>query len=114
MNRTQAAPRHFLDGAGLPGSGLPHDRRARLAARKAFIDLKQTFQDAVNSLQGARAEWLKHQIRQAEDPVDLWLLRGAVFAELPASAPLRQQLQMGIEMLFPDSAMPSMTIFSTF
>lgn len=110
MSRAQSAPRHFLDGAGLPGAGLPHDRQARIAARKAFVELKQVFQDAVDSLHGSRADWLKYQVRQAEDPVDLWLLRAAVFAEIPAQHPLRGQLQMGIEMLFPDSAMPAMTI----
>lgn len=109
MTRPFVSPRHFLDSAGLPGHGMPHDRQARIAARKAFVELKQVFQDTVDSLHGDRADWLKYQIRQAEEPVDLWLLRAAVFAELPAHDERRQQLQMGIEMLFPDNAMPHVT-----
>ncbi len=107
---TNAAPRHFLDNAGLPGSGMPHDRLARIAARRAFVELKTTFQRAVDPLQGKRGEWLKYQVRQAEEPVDLWLLRAAVFAALPEgderAQAERRELQRGIESLFPDSAMP--------
>ena len=67
---------------GLPGAGLPHDRLARLAARRVFVDLKATFMAAVASLPGPQGSWLRVQVRGAEEPVDLWLLRAAVLQAL--------------------------------
>jgi hypothetical protein len=110
MQSTYTPPRHFLDNAGLPGAGLPHDRLAQLAARRAFVELKHTFLRTVAPLQGPRAAWLQHQVRLAEEPVDLWLLRAAVFAELPQGGEGRAELERGIERLFPDSAMPSLPV----
>lgn len=66
----------------LPGIGMPHDRHARIAARRSFVDLKQQFMAAIETIDGQRGDWLRHQARQAQEPVDLWLLRGAVFAAL--------------------------------
>ena len=105
-----APPRHYLDNAGLPGAGLPHDRYARIAARRAFVTLKQTFQSAVDTINDVRGEWLKTQVRLAEDPVDLWMLRSAVFAALPERSAQRLQLAREIESLFPDSTMPGMVV----
>jgi hypothetical protein len=99
-----AQPRHFSPGAGMPG-----DRAARLAARQAFVDLKHTF---LRTLQGADdAEWLCAQVRAAEEPVDLWLLRAPVFAVLSGPAAelrqRRQQLRRGLDSVFPDLEPPS-------
>lgn len=98
------SPRHFSPGAGLPGAGLPGDRGARLAARRAFVDLKLT---VLHALDGARGvDWLCAQVRAAEEPVDLWLLRAPVFAALagtdPAQRQRRQQLRRGLDSMFPD------------
>mgnify|MGYP006888940283 CR=1 FL=1 len=38
-----AEPRRFDTSTSLPGAGLPHDRLARMAARRAFVDLKAVF-----------------------------------------------------------------------
>jgi hypothetical protein len=97
-------PRHFSPGAGLPGAGLPGDRSAHLAARRAFVDLKLTF---LHALEGAPAvDWLCHQVRAAEEPVDLWLLRAPVFAALAGVQPelrqRRQRLRRGLDSIFPD------------
>jgi hypothetical protein len=99
----QAAPRHHLSRAALSGAGMPQDRQARMAARRAFVNLKQTYLLAVEALPGPRADWLRFQIRHAEDPADLWLLRAAVFEALPSRAyrSERDTLQRGIESLFP-------------
>jgi hypothetical protein len=97
-------PRHFSPGAGLPGAGMPGDRSARLAARQAFVDLKQTFLHALP--QAAELDWLRAQVRAAEEPVDLWLLRAPMFAALTGSAPeqreRRIQLRRGLDSVFPD------------
>ncbi|MEN9628713.1 MAG: hypothetical protein RJA10_1940 [Pseudomonadota bacterium] len=102
------SPRHFLPTSALPGAGLPGDRMARLAARKAFVELKLSFIDAVASLDGRDGDWLRQQVRHAEEPVDLWLLRGPLFDALSGSDPERRvarlRLRRSLDNLFPDTA----------
>jgi hypothetical protein len=106
-----AAPRHFVATPALPGAGLPHDRLAQLAARQAFVALKSCFSDAVSALPGARGDWLRQQVRAAEEPVDLWMLRAPVFAGLAGDDAQRRarrhQLRRGLDSLFLDSGPPS-------
>jgi hypothetical protein len=106
-----AAPRHFTTGAAAPGIGLPGDRQARMAARRAFVDLKQTYLLALHEVAEAEAGWLRAQVRSAEEPVDLWLLRGPVFAALAGADPerkrRRQMLRRGLDSVFADSQPPS-------
>ena len=104
MTLPHAGPRHFSPGAGLPGAGLPGDRSARMAARRAFVDLKLTF---LHALEGTpEIEWLCAQVRAAEEPVDLWLLRAPVLAALAGGGPerrqRRQRLRRGLDSIFPD------------
>ena len=91
----------------LPGPGLPQDRHARIAARRAFVSMKQRFLTAVEPLQGLRGDWLRHQVRQAQEPVDLWLLRGAVFAALglrdETTRRTRDELHRVLDSVFPDN-----------
>ena len=105
----QVNPRHFSPGAGLPGAGMPGDRGARMAARQAFVDLKQTFLHAIGD--AADVDWLRALVRAAEEPVDLWLLRAPVFAALAggtlAQQQRRQQLRRGLDSVFPDLEPPS-------
>lgn len=97
------APRQFGP-ASLAGVGLPSDRHARTAARRAFVELKTTFLDALQDLPDA--EWLRQQVRSAEDPADLWLLRAPVFDLLTGAVPeqrvRRRMLRRGLDSLFPD------------
>ena len=106
------APRHYLSGpstasATLPDAGLPQDRHARIAARRAFVELKQRFMSAVASLSGMRGDWLRYQVRQAHEPVDLWLLRSAVFDALAQHdhyhRRTRNELRRALDSVFPDS-----------
>jgi hypothetical protein len=62
------APRQYS-----PGCGMPGDRGARLAARRAFVALKLDFMTALADVPDTG--WLQIQVRHAEEPVDLWLLR---------------------------------------
>jgi len=98
------APRDFTPGAGLPG-----DRRARIAARQAFVELKLIYLHALQDVTGA--EWLCSQVRGAEEPVDLWLLRAPVFAALEGAdqehRSRRQLLRRGLDSMFPDLDPPS-------
>jgi hypothetical protein len=100
-------PRHFLPTAALPGAGLPDDRMARLAARKSFVELKLSFLEAAKLLLGHDAEWLRQQVHHAEEPVDLWMLRGPIFDALRGNEPERRvarlRLRRGLDSLFPDT-----------
>ncbi len=99
-----AAPRHFTPGAGLGSAGLAEDRHARIAARRAFVALKASFLHALRD--SPAADWLHHQVRNAEEPVDLWLLRAPVFAALAGAdadyRARRQLLRRGLDTIFPE------------
>lgn len=89
-----------------PG-GMPADRQARLAARRAFVSLKLSFLYVVEGLEG-QAE-LKRHVRRAEAPDDLWLLRAPVFAALSGDdtqqRSRRQLLNRSLETMFPAAAL---------
>lgn len=109
MTPHHATPRAFSPGAALPEGGLPGDRGARLAARQAFVALKHSFVSALQGQPGS--EWLQAQVRAAEEPVDLWLLRGPVFAVLTGTDAERRQrrqaLRRSLDSVFPDLDPPS-------
>ena len=109
-----APPRHSLSPPPitsitpiLPGPGLPQDRHARIAARRTFVELKHRFITAVHGLDGLRGDWLRHQVRHAQEPVDLWRLRGAVFAALglrdETTHRTRTELHRVLDSVFPDN-----------
>ncbi|MBI5717056.1 MAG: hypothetical protein HZC37_05135 [Burkholderiales bacterium] len=109
MLTTPAAPRNYT--AGAPCG----DRLAAIAARRAFVALKLTFVDAAAKVDGAHAHWLRQQVRAAEEPVDLWLLRAPLFSGLAGGQPerrqLRQRVRRALEAAFSEPQ-PS-TAFST-
>nr|WP_207184624.1 hypothetical protein [Rubrivivax gelatinosus] len=83
--------------------GLAGPRLARLTARRAFVTTKHDFLVAAEELDGSQGDWIRRQIRAAEQPSDLWLLRGTVFAALgsvgkPELVPL---LRGSLATLFP-------------
>ena len=96
-----------MPSVALPGGGLPNDRMARLAARQAFVELKLSFIEAVATLAGRDGDWLRQQVRHAEEPVDLWLLRGPLFDALAGGEPERRlarlRLRRSLDTLFPDT-----------
>ncbi|MDE2612922.1 MAG: hypothetical protein KGL78_05725 [Burkholderiales bacterium] len=102
-------PRHFTPDAGVPGGGLPGDREARIAARRAFVGLKGAFLDALVDMRGAEATWLRGQVLSAEESVDLWLLRASMFETLAGleRRPRRQALRRALESMYPDTQPPS-------
>ncbi len=96
-------PRNYTAAA----NALYGDRMAALAARRAFVALKVAFAEAVVEITGPSAHWLQEQVRAAEEPVDLWLLRGTIFTELGGPDPMRrlqrQRLRRALEAMFPDT-----------
>jgi hypothetical protein len=88
--------------ARLTGFGLPADRHARLAARRAFVALKRSYLHVMEDVPGQAL--LRAQICRAEGPDDLWALRAPVFAALGGSSAdargRRQLLHRGLDSMF--------------
>ena len=85
--------------------GHADDRPARIAARRNFVHVKRCFMAVMEHVDERRGQWLKHQVRQANEAIDLWLLRGAVFDALsprgPGALQLRIELQHALESVMP-------------
>jgi hypothetical protein len=83
----------------MPDSGMPQDRLAQLAAHHSFVELKAGFIAAVGELRTPQAVTLLEQVIRTREPVELWLLRGPVFAALRSEArqltETRLHLQLG-------------------
>lgn len=88
-------------------SGMPQDRETRMAARRAFVEMKLLFLRATGPLEDRKGEWLRHQVRQATDPIDLWLLRGPVLRALSnddlRNRGLRAELYRSLDSIFPEA-----------
>jgi hypothetical protein len=93
--------------SGAGGAGMPQDRAARFAARRAFVEMKLLFLRATAPLEDRKGEWLRHQVRQANDPLDLWLLRGPVLRSLSQDdrrhRALRAELYRSLDSIFPEA-----------
>jgi hypothetical protein len=103
-----AARRVVLEPTVFLESGLPEDRSARVAARRAFVEMKQLFQTAADAAEDRKGAWLRAQVRQANDPIDLWLLRGPLLSTLrneedAATRALRAELYRRLDSTFPDT-----------
>ena len=96
----------LAEDAGAEVPGLPADRVARIAARRAFVEMKHLFLRAVENLAHRKGAWLRDQVRSAEDPVDLWLLRGPLLAALredDTTRSLRAELYRSLDSTFPQA-----------
>jgi hypothetical protein len=92
------------DAAGQDATGMPGDRAARIAARRAFVDMKLLFIRSVANLEHRKGAWLRRQVRAAEDPMDLWLIRGPLLAALredDKTRSLRAELYRSLDTTFP-------------
>jgi hypothetical protein len=82
-------------------------RCARIASRRAFVEMKQLFMRAVENLEHRKGAWLRAQVRAAEDPIDLWLLRGPLLATLReddvATRTMRAALYRTLDRTFPEA-----------
>ena len=82
--------------------GLPADRQARLAARRAFVALKLSFMYAVDGL--PEQANLRRQVRLAESLDALWAMRAPVFAALSGTDAVqtgrRQLLHRSLDSMF--------------
>ena len=85
----------------------PISRDARIESRRAFVEMKQLFMQAVENLAHRKGAWLRAQVRAAEDPVDLWLLRGPLLSALReddvATRTMRAALYRSLDRTFPEA-----------
>jgi hypothetical protein len=90
-----------------PGFGLPEDRLARIAARRAFVELKTSFMRAASDACGPTGELLRRKVRDADEALQLWRLRVVLLAALPSgherTAQHRSELLCQLDSVFPDS-----------
>jgi hypothetical protein len=88
------------------GFGLPEDRLARIAARRAFVELKTSFICAASDACGPTGELLRRKVRDADEALQL-CLRLALLAALPIgherTAQHRSELLQQLDSVFPDS-----------
>ena len=87
------------------GFGLPDERLARLAARRAFVEMKTCFMRAAAQIEGSTGALLQRKVRLAIEVTDLWRLRTALFAALPRDAERAQQCREEMRQQL-DSAFP--------
>jgi hypothetical protein len=87
---------------------LPDERVARIAARRAFVDLKLCFMRAAADIDGPLGVRLQRQVRQASESVQLWRLSAAVLAALRSNGERmhvhRQELRRQLDSIFADSS----------
>jgi hypothetical protein len=103
-------PSLFLGGAA-PHDPLsvnaPEDRLTRIAARRAFVELKTSFMRAASDACGPSGELLRRKVRDADEALQLWRLRLALLAALPKgherTAQHRSELLQQLDSVFPDS-----------
>ncbi|MEO8152289.1 MAG: hypothetical protein ABI605_04400 [Rhizobacter sp.] len=92
--------------ADLQAFGMPEDRLARTAARRAFVEMKTCFMRAAADIEGSTGALLQRKVRGASEIIELWRLRHAVMAALPrdkASTNMhRQELTLQIDSAFPE------------
>jgi hypothetical protein len=100
LDSTLDAESLFLDPMGVATT-----RSARIESRRAFVEMKQLFMRAVENLEHRKGAWLRSQVRGAEDPIDLWLLRGPLLATLReddvATRAMRAALYKSLDRTFP-------------
>ncbi|MEP6505188.1 MAG: hypothetical protein ABJD97_17750 [Betaproteobacteria bacterium] len=87
--------------------GLPASRAERIESRRAFVEMKQLFMRAVENLEHRKGAWLRAQVRGADDPIDLWLLRSPLLATLReddvATRTMRAALYKSLDRTFPEA-----------
>ncbi|MCV2371202.1 hypothetical protein [Roseateles oligotrophus] len=64
-------------------AGRPDERRGRIALRQAFVQLKLTFLRAAADVPGEIGKHLQTLVRQASEPIELWLIHGSLLAAIP-------------------------------
>ncbi len=83
---TQTGIELALSSAASQSFGMPGERLARVAARRAFVEMKLRFMQAAKDIPGPRGESLIKLVRQSTQAVELWRLREEMLEALDATA----------------------------
>ena len=75
-------------------AGRPDERRGRIALRRAFVELKLTFMRAAADVPGDLGLHLQTLVRQASEPIELWLIHASLLAAIPKA--LEGELGLGL------------------
>lgn len=85
-------------------AGMPAERAARIAARMAFVDMKRSFMEAAERIEGPHGERVRIKVRRAHDPMELFHLRDVVAALLPErEIEMRRSLRAKLLTVFCDT-----------
>lgn len=87
---------------------VPAEQLARIAARRAFVEMKHSFMRAAGDIDGPVGTLLTAKVRRASEPAHLWRLRAVLLASLPEDherTPIhRLELHRQLDSLFGDTA----------
>jgi hypothetical protein len=83
-----------------PQPGLPPDRLAQIAARRDFVEMKQSYMHAASDIASSTGELLQHRVRKATEPWELWSLRAVILASLAADHERTLSHRMRLERAF--------------
>ncbi|MDT8998837.1 hypothetical protein RQP53_06110 [Paucibacter sp. APW11] len=72
----------FVPAWSFAAGSNPAERRGRSARRQALVALRLSFSRAAAELQGPEAARLQALVRQACEPIELWLLQAALATAL--------------------------------
>jgi hypothetical protein len=67
-----------------PSLGLQQERLARIATRRAFVEMKQSYMNAASDIASVTGDLLQYKVRKASEPWELWSLRAVILASLTA------------------------------
>jgi hypothetical protein len=86
-------------------STVSDERLARVAARKAFVEMKLSFMRAAALVRGSAGPMLQRQVRLSTEVTELWRLREPLFDGLPRHDPhaaaYREDMQSHLDSAFP-------------
>lgn len=110
MQRRQTPPAAVPEFQVTLPYGLPEERAARIAARRAFVGMKLVYLSVSEQLEGDAGERLRPLVRHAVQPLELLALQGELLDALspwrPAHARLRLALRRASDVLFDSEPVP--------
>ena len=81
-------------------AGLSMERQTRIAARRAFVEMKQSYMGAASDISGSTAAMLQQRVRNASEAWELWSLRAVILASLTEGHERTQSHRMKLEREF--------------
>jgi hypothetical protein len=80
--------------------GMPAERRARIAARRAFVRAKQRAVEAAAAIPGSLGELLRRKVRQSDEMAELAEMRDVILALMPDGTPAERAQRLVVRREF--------------